>query len=189
MFFHHQKSVYSHRYSYYVHAPGQYPEYLVGSCYPCLHGYSRNTQPGDGNSEKYSYQVFFKSSLISLCYLLLKTDIQKDNHLKYSFLIPLKITLVLYLRIVRGNDVTLWRCQASTTTCWTSIPRYFKSWEQVQVKVWKLNYLLLSQVKLIYVLHIEIIKNILFQVSGQGKKTKFPVSLYYHIYRWGVILG
>ncbi len=24
---------------------------------------------------------------------------------------------------------------------------------------------------------------------GQGKKTKFPVSSYYHIYGWGVILG
>ncbi len=58
LFYHHQKSVYSHRYSYYVHAPGQYPECLVGSCYPCLHGYSRNTQPGDGNSEKYSIKYF-----------------------------------------------------------------------------------------------------------------------------------
>ncbi len=26
-------------------------------------------------------------------------------------------------------------------------------------------------------------------VPGQGKKTKFPVSLYYYIYGWGVILG
>ncbi len=24
---------------------------------------------------------------------------------------------------------------------------------------------------------------------GQGKKTKFPVTSYYHIYGWGVILG
>ena len=24
---------------------------------------------------------------------------------------------------------------------------------------------------------------------GQGKKTKFPISSYYHIYEWGVILG
>ena len=32
-------------------------------------------------------------------------------------------------------------------------------------------------------------KNVQIKKSGQVKKTKFPISSYYHIYGWGIILG